>query len=402
MVADDSESVRDTVKYMLTENNDSKYIVSCVNDGAEACKTAILERPDLMLIDIEMPVMSGIKAIEKIKENTRLRNVPIIVMSSTRQFQEAFEVGANDFLVKPFNEYELHTRIEQNLRMAEREAEIKRQHELLKEQRQEAINQRDIIFQQKTMLTDDLNYAQHIQKAILPRKEILDDLFDGHFIFNLPKNIVSGDFYWAKRKNDQIIFAVGDCTGHGLSGALMTMAGAAFLNEVVSGNGVLRADKILNELRNRIIYLLNQKGELGEASNGMDLALCIYDTKKGILQFSGANNPVYVIRPGQPLEIFKGNRMPIGIYLISDQPFTNYEMPISKGDQIYLFTDGYPDQFGGPMGQKFRYNQFRNLIFNISGLASMDDQLEVVATSMSDWIKGHEQIDDMLVVGVRF
>jgi phosphoserine phosphatase RsbU/P len=402
LVADDSAAVRESVSKMLTGHVDPTYHVINAVNGLEACNLAFQERPDLVLLDIEMPVMNGIDAIAKIKRTSQIKSIPIIVMSSTRQFQKAFEAGANDFLIKPFNEYELMMRVMLNLNLAEKNSEIKHQNELLKNQRQEAINQRDTISFQKNMLLEELNYASYIQRAVLPSQTVLSQLFNSFFIYNRPKNIVSGDFYWTIKKNNQIIIVVGDCTGHGMSGALMTMAGVTFLNEITSGTFELSADRLLNDLRNKVIHLLNQKGEIGEASNGMDLALCIYNEQENSLQFSGANNPIYFVRSAPYLEFIKGDRMPIGFYFNELKPFSKHEIQISKGDKIYLFSDGYPDQFGGPLGQKFRYNQFRDLISRASLLPTMDEELELITYTMDNWIKGNEQVDDMLILGIQF
>jgi phosphoserine phosphatase RsbU/P len=402
LIADDSAAVRNSVQHILMENAENTYSVLIAGNGREACTIAYHEKPDLILIDIEMPIMNGIDAIKKIKSNNLINHIPIIVMSSTRQFQEAFSAGADDFLFIPFNTYELLMRIHLNLKLAEKGYEVNRQHELLKAQRQEAINQRDIIINQKTELMDDLRYARFIQYAILPSSEVLNDLFAEHFIYNQPKNIVSGDFYWVTRKKGMIIVAVGDCTGHGMSGALMTMAGAAFLNEIVIDNTQLNADQVLNDLRKRVIQLLNQKGDIGEASNGMDIALCIYNETKHTLQFAGANNLLYIARKDGTLETIKGDRMPIGFYFDNQRTFTKVDIQVSKGDMMYLFSDGYADQFGGPLGKKFRYNQFRDLISKAASSPSMKDQLELVKTTMDNWIDGYEQIDDMLILGIKF
>jgi serine phosphatase RsbU (regulator of sigma subunit) len=400
LVADDSSSLRHSIQKMLDEDNN--YNLLMANNGREACTMAYHERPDLILIDIEMPIMNGIEAICKIKGNTLIKRIPIIVMSSTKKFQEAFSAGANDFLIKPFNKYELLMRIQLNLRLAQINNEFKKQHDLLKSQKQEAISQHNVILKQQTDLMDNLNYAWYVQNAILPSSNDINLLFSDHFVYNRPKNIVSGDFYWVTKSNNLIIIAVGDCTGHGMSGALMTMAGAAFLNEIVGNSQHSNADQILNDLRKKVVQLLNQKGAIGEASNGMDIALCIYNEDTQTLQFAGANNPIYLVRKDGCLEVIKGDRMPIGYFFQYEQPFTKTEFQISKGDSIYLFTDGYADQFGGPYEKKFRYNQFKELLANATSAPSMAEVHQLVKTTMEEWIEGYEQIDDMLVMGVRF
>jgi len=402
LISDDSLSFRALVEKMLSEDSNNNYQVSFASNGREACTMAYHLRPDLILIDIDMPVMNGIEAIKKIKENNLIKRTPIIGMSSSKQFQEAVAAGANDFLMKPFDRYELIMRILLNLRLAKIGDGFKKQHELLKAQRQEAINQRDIILRQQKNLTDDLNYAGFVQNAILPSARDINMILKDHFIYNLPKYKVSGDFYWTARKNGLSMVAVGDCTGHGMSGALMTMAGVAFLNEIINSNDHFSADQILNDLRVKVIHLMNQRGEIGELSNGMDIAICVYDEATHAVQFAGANNPLYFVHKGGHFEEIKGDRMPIGFFFERDQPFTRKDFHISDGDTIYLFTDGYPDQFGGPFEKKFRYNQFRELIQQAAFYTSMEQQLELIKGTMDNWIEGYEQIDDMLVMGIRF
>ncbi|RPH32684.1 MAG: response regulator [Bacteroidales bacterium] len=401
LVADDSPSIQLSIQSMLMADQSNKYLIHNVNDGRQACIMALNERPDLILIDIEMPVMDGIDAIKKIKTHNLLKDIPIIVMSSSRKFQEAFIAGVDDFLIKPFNQYELLLRIQLNLKLANISAELKNQNELLVLQKQEVTQQKELIEKQQIDLLSGIRYASYIQKAILPEDVLIDELFSSNFILNKPRSIVSGDFYWVTQKNDLKFFAVGDCTGHGISGALMTMAGIAFLNEIVNDYNEYEADKILNELRLRVEKLLHQRGTAGEASNGMDIALCVYNSKKRIIQYAGANNPIYIIHADKSLDVFKADRMPVGIHFNHERPFTSKECIISQGDEVYLFSDGFPDQFGGSNGQKFRYDQFRELLIRCSS-SPMNEQLKILENTLDDWMIGFEQIDDILVMGIKF
>jgi serine phosphatase RsbU (regulator of sigma subunit) len=322
-------------------------------------------------------------------------------MSSTRFFQKAFLAGANDFILKPVNQYELLLRVQLNIKLALEEIEIKNQYDLLIQQKQEITEHRDKILQFQCDLIDDLNYASFIQKAILPDDALLKELSSSYFVYNKPKNIVSGDFYWISKQDELYVFALGDCTGHGISGALLTMAGTAFLNDIVNNYRNTDADKILNDLRDRVIKLMHQKGVIGEASNGMDIALCVYNPATGQLQYAGANNPIYLVRSGGNFEIIKADRMPIGYYTSYDMPFTLKNIEIKKGDTLYLFSDGYADQFGGPNGQKFRYHQFQELLFDCS-FRPLSQQYNLIKDTMDMWMNGCEQVDDMLIIGLKF
>ena len=400
LIADDSQMIRRTIQNYLLVNNPDKYHIIEANNGKEACKKASEMLPDLIMMDIEMPLMDGITAIKKIKHLTKLENIPIIVMTSRKEFPEAVNVGANDFILKPFTQQELILRVKINLDLAQKSNEIKRQNELLNTQKTEVTTQRDEIHKQQRELIADYTYASFVQNAIMPKKEIFESLFNSYFILNLPKNVISGDFYWISVKNNLKIICVGDCTGHGISGALMTMVGIAFLNEIVNEKAILEADQILNELRIRVIKLLDQKGDIGEASNGMDLSLCIFDENTGTIQFAGANNPIYIIRNNSQIEIYKGDRMPIGFYFRDSVLFTKKTIKLNKNDIIYLFTDGFADQFGGPNNFKFRYENFQKLLLEIAYLPMIMQKERIIATFES-WKEDTEQVDDVMIIGIK-
>jgi serine phosphatase RsbU (regulator of sigma subunit) len=399
LIVDDSASIRELIIEMLSGH--PQYNLLFAQNGVEACNMALNIVPDLILTDIEMPVMNGIKAIKKIKQVATLIRVPIIVMSSSHLFSDAISAGAQDFLIKPFTQYELLLRINQNLFLAEKELKINQQHELVLSQQRDLIKQNKVISDQQTDFMSNLRYARYVQKAILPSNQILGEIFSHYFVYDKPKDIVSGDFYWVYQKNNLVYIVVGDCTGHGVAGALLTMAGITFLNEIISLHPQISANQIINILRNRVTQLLNQHSSEVFISNGMDLSLCIYNQTNGNLQFAGANNPLYIVRTDKPIEVIRGDRMPIGFYYDKQESFTNHEFQTSKGDMIFLFTDGYPDQFGGINKKKFHYKQFRQLLNKAAELPSPELQLSLIQGTMNRWMEGFEQVDDMLVLGIR-
>jgi phosphoserine phosphatase RsbU/P len=402
LIADDSKVIHMSIHEFLINDLHANYSVYKAYDGREACTFAYKYKPDIILIDIEMPVMDGIEAIEKIKSNPELKAIPIIIMSSTRNFQKAFDAGADDFILKPINQLELLLRIQLNIKLSNVVNELKKQQEILQDQKTEVIAQRDTILVQQKDMVDDMNYARTIQNAIFSDTKVLKEFCNSFFIFNKPRNIVSGDFYWTAQKNEYSFFAVGDCTGHGISGALMTIAGNAFLNDITNNSNYNGTHEILNELRQRVIKLLHQKGDIGEASNGIDISLCAYNSETNEIEYSGANLPIYIKRfYNNEIEILKADRMPIGIHLNSNISFTTQKMKINKGDIIYLFSDGYADQFGGENGKKFRYKQFQQILLE-SSLLPMDKQLYLLEKTMNNWKKKNEQVDDMLVLGIKF
>jgi serine phosphatase RsbU (regulator of sigma subunit)/Tfp pilus assembly protein PilF len=275
---------------------------------------------------------------------------------------------------------------------------IKKTNILLETQNIEIKHQRDQIFQQKQEITDSIHYARRIQNAILPPETMLNRLAD-HFILYKPRDIVSGDYYWMTQKDDSTVVVAADCTGHGVPGALMSMLGISFMNEIVNKSDMPQPNEILNKLRENVVNSLHQKGVEGETQDGMDLSLCIINHEKTKLQFAGAYNPLYLIRDDVLIE-YKPDKMPIGIYKDKTDSFTNHEINIHAGDVLYLLTDGYVDQFGGPKAKKFMVKKFKDLLLEIYK-KTMKEQKEILSSILDEWKGNIDQIDDILVMGIR-
>jgi serine phosphatase RsbU (regulator of sigma subunit) len=253
---------------------------------------------------------------------------------------------------------------------------------------------------QRKELTDSIKYASYIQSALLPSKEILDRLLPANFIFFKPRDVVSGDFYWISKFKNTVIIAAADCTGHGVPGAFMSMLGISFLNEIIGKGCYESASSILNQLRERVMKTLHQTGEKKEQKDGMDISLCILDFEHHQAQYAGANNPLYLIRNGELLEI-KGDRMPIGINIVEERSFTNHIVNLEENDMIYLITDGYPDQFGGANERKLKYKPFRDILLRIHSL-QMQEQIFILEDELHKWMGNINQIDDILIIGFRY
>ncbi|MCB2197410.1 MAG: tetratricopeptide repeat protein [Bacteroidetes bacterium] len=252
---------------------------------------------------------------------------------------------------------------------------------------------------QKRQITDSIEYASRIQTAILPPGDYISRVIPDHFILYKPRDIVSGDFYWITHKDGKVVVAVVDCTGHGVPGAFMSMLGFAFLNEIVNKEADLKASNILNHLRNYVKESLHQTGKENEAKDGMDIALCIIDPEHKKLQYSGAYNPLYLIRNDEFISL-KADRMPIGIHIVEKESFTNHEIDIQKDDIIYIFTDGYIDQFGGPNASKFKIGPFKDKLVSIKD-KEMKEQKEILESEFNSWKGERDQIDDVLVMGIK-
>ncbi len=251
-------------------------------------------------------------------------------------------------------------------------------------------------------VTKSITYAQRIQKALLPSSKILGVRFTDYFILWRPRDIVSGDFYWFKRLEDSMIIAVADCTGHGVPGAFMSLLGISFLNDILTKDKTLKSFQILDKLREMIKLALQQKLRVkSKATDGIDMTLCIINNKSLEMDFTGANNPLYLIRDNE-IRVFKENRNPVGIHP-TEEPFKNHIFQLKKDDKIYMFSDGFIDQFGGKHGRKFLKNNFQRLLVYISQQnLSMEEEKEVLEETFLHW-KGESQpqIDDILVVGIK-
>jgi serine phosphatase RsbU (regulator of sigma subunit) len=258
--------------------------------------------------------------------------------------------------------------------------------------------QKDEIEVQKQEIMDSILYAQRIQKAVLPPPDEIKKILPENFILFLPRDIVSGDFYWMTRKDDYSVFAAVDCTGHGVPGAFMSMLGVSFLNEIVNQSKELKANLILEQLRKLVKTTLSQSYD-AETKDGMDIALCVINNKTKQLQYSGAFNPLYLIRNNNLMEI-KGDRMPIGIYHYSETDFINNEIQLQKHDCLYIFSDGYADQFGGTIGKKLLTKNLKEILLKIH-TKPMQIQKELLHETFQQWKGDYKQVDDVLVIGLR-
>lgn len=256
-------------------------------------------------------------------------------------------------------------------------------------------SQKQMLEQKNTEITDSITYAKRIQAAILPSIASFKGEFPNSFILYKPKDIVAGDFYWMKTVGDTVLYAAADCTGHGVPGAMVSVVCSNALNESIKELETDNPAQILEMTRTLIKESLSS--ELDDVNDGMDIALCAINLKKQIIQFSGANNPVYIVRNKELIEL-KGDKQPVGNHY-KEKPFEVHQYQLEKGDTVYTFTDGYADQFGGLKGKKFMYKKFKELLINISS-ESIETQQGILNQTFEDWKGELEQIDDVCVIGV--
>lgn len=280
-----------------------------------------------------------------------------------------------------------------------REANLRKEKRILEEKVQERTleiaQQKEIVEQKNKDITDSINYAKNIQEALLPANKEIKQIFPDNFVIFMPRDIVSGDFYWITTRENKTYFAVADCTGHGVPGAFMSLLGIAFLDEIIAIDPNVSAAELLNKLRANVIDSL--KGT--EAKDGMDITLVVVDWKERKLEITGANNPLYFIR-NNSLKEYKSQKMPIGSHP-EPVPFQSQTVDLWAGDTIFMFSDGFADQFGGPDGKKFKYKTLRDLLTGINYLP-MSQQKEKIMEVWKSWTANHEQIDDVILIGIRF
>lgn len=268
------------------------------------------------------------------------------------------------------------------------------------QQKEEIDKQKEQIEEYFVQVTDSIKYAQKIQEAILPPESYVRKLLPDSFIFYRPKDIVSGDFYWLGEADDRVFFAAVDCTGHGVPGAFMSIVGYNQLKQAIITTKGGTPAQILDHLNIGVSETLHQKDENSTSKDGMDIAICSLNHKTLELEYAGAFNPLYLLRNGEIIQV-KGDKFPIGSFLDGETPnFTNNKMQLQRGDQLYIFSDGYADQFGGPRGKKFMYKKFRDLLI-ANSTKDLSVQKDLLKESLFEWMGEEEQVDDILVIGVK-
>jgi len=270
----------------------------------------------------------------------------------------------------------------------------KKDHVLILKQKEEVDAQKHILTEKNKEITDSIIYAKRIQNAILPPDNSFDNWFQDSFIYYKPKDIVAGDFYWIEEVNNQLIFAVADCTGHGVPGALVSVVCHNALSRAVREYKLIKPGNILSKTREIVVNQFAKNDD--NVKDGMDIAMCsIVDNT---LYFSGANNPVWIIRKGELIEV-KGQKQPIGKFEKSE-PFQTSHVEVFSEDCIYIFSDGFADQFGGEKGKKFKSKNFKQLLISICNLP-FDDQKKVINDTFKKWKGELEQLDDICIIGVK-
>jgi len=410
LIVDDMEDNLRVVSAILGEH---KLAISVARNGKDAIRSVNKKPPDLILLDITMPDMDGYEVCSILKSDPQTKDIPIIFLTALTQTENlvrGFDIGAADYVTKPFNKKELLARVLAHIQLKKNRDLIREKNKILAEQNEAIEKQKSRIESQHMQILSSVRYAQRIQTAILPENNFLDNYFNEHFIIYKPKDQLSGDFYWTSFIDNQILIAVADCTGHGVPGAFMSILGLSFLREILQRGFVTNPAIILRRLRKRIISALKQTGEEGEQKDGMDIALVSINIETKLMHYAGAYSPLYIVRNPENkskseikiLEL-KADKMPIGIYEKMDR-FTNQEFQLETGDQIYLFTDGIVDQFGGPKTKRYLSHNLRKLISDIAS-EKFSLQKQLINNTIDNWMHGYDvkcnQTDDITLIGVK-
>ncbi len=399
LITDDNVSNLNILREHL-ENSGDAFRILRATDGLKAVNIAEKACPDLILMDWEMPVMSGLEALRLLKITPNTQEIPVIMVTARVQpedLEKALEFGAMDYIKKPIDQLELLARVRSaiRLRQAYRELEHK--------------NKELALAYQNT--TDSIKYAQRIQWASLIKShDIISQNLDA-FILYFPYEIVSGDFYWAcqvkghRYKHDHAdsnhitLIANIDCTGHGVPGAFMTMLARVLLDTIVNENKVIEPSAILRLLDKKVRDTLTQNdGE--DAQDGMEMALVAIDHERQTLQFSGARHHVYYVKENR-LHQVKGSSYSVGSYLVEvDKKYTSEEINLSGIQTIYFTTDGFPDQFGGPDNRKYMRKRLRDFFLKLSP-HPMNEQKRALEDEFKTWKGEQQQTDDVLIMGLK-
>ncbi|MBC7861941.1 MAG: SpoIIE family protein phosphatase [Bacteroidia bacterium] len=332
-----------------------------------------------------------------------------LVESMERTTEFARQVGSGNFesYFKPLSEHDTLGHALLGMRSDLRETERILEQKVI-ERTEEVVRQKEEIVSKNEELeiiykhvTDSIRYAKRIQEAILPPDSLVKKLLPESFILYKPKDIVSGDFYWVAEKEGKVFFAAVDCTGHGVPGAFMSIVGYNLLKEIISSQVPHTPASIMDKMKTGVSATLHHgQSEDNNAKDGMDMSMCSIDFEKMECHFAGAFNPMYLIRNGT-LQQFHADKFPVGLQDgTENQRFSDNVIQLQKGDMIYVFSDGYADQFGGPRGKKFMVSHFRELLLKAQTL-SVSEQKEFLFKTIEDWRGELEQVDDILVIGVR-
>ncbi len=394
LVLEDDKDDVELIKRALYKSNFSFNITHAENKE-QFMRGLSSFAPDIILSDHSLPQFDSLTALQIVKDS--YPDIPFVLV--TGSVSEEFAVrciknGAEDYVLKG-NLIRLPSIIESAIN----KKDLKAENSIVKNLNERLRNANEIIAQKNKDITDSITYARRIQRAIMPDIRLLNKHFPESFVLYRPKDIISGDFYWFEEYKDKFIIAVGDCTGHGVPGSLLSMIGYHLLKNTVYLKNIADPAGILNEMNRAFREIFDLGKHTEEIHDGMDIIICSIDKANSNLTFSSARRPIYYTRNKVLTEI-KGSPQPIGGGHYEGKPYKNETIKVEKGDKFYLCTDGYADQFGGKHGKKFKTTGFKDLLTQLC-----DERMAVNKKTLHDnlekWRQNEEQTDDILVVGIE-
>ncbi len=372
------------------------YIIHKANSGALAIEMALKLQYDCIVLDVQMPEMDGFEVAKTLGENEFTKNIPIIFLSALGSDKEkviqGIDSGAIDFLAKPVDPQLIKAKLKLCIKLSSKYktnkkviSKITEEHSSLKEVNSD--------------FSASLRYAQNIQQAILPKAEVINALFKENFVIFRPKESIGGDFYFIKEVGDQLIFICGDCTGHGVPGAMMSMISANIIHNIIDSKGIIKPNLILNEMVSEFKKAFRNEFSNITIQDGLEVAICTYYKKEKKLEYAGAGRPIIIANKNN-LEKIKSSSYGISGNVSEIYEFVLNEFPIEEGDRIYLYSDGIVDQFGGPSNKKFMTKRLLQLISS-NAHHTMISQKEIINNAITDWKGNTEQTDDILIIGLK-
>ena len=373
------------------------YVIHKANSGALAIEMAMKLQYDCIVLDVQMPEMDGFEVANILGKNESTKNIPIIFLSALGSDKEkvlqGINSGAIDFLAKPVDPPLIKAKLKLCIKLSLKYKDNKKVFKVITE---EHSSLKEI----NTDFSASLRYAQNIQQAILPKAEVINALFKENFVIFRPKESIGGDFYFIKEVGNEIIFICGDCTGHGVPGAMMSMISSNIIHNIIDTKKLLTPNLILNSMVREFRKAFRNEFSNITIQDGLEVAVCTYYKKEKKLQYAGAGRPI-ILSTQNNIDIVKCTSYGISANVSENYEFDLHEFILEEGHQIYLYSDGIVDQFGGPKNKKFMTKRFVQLLSSCSNLP-MAQQKEIIDNSIVDWKKGHEQIDDILIMGLKF
>ncbi len=374
-----------------------EFIIHKADSGRAAIDMAIRNQYDCIILDVQMPEMDGFEVAKILSEMDETKNIPIIFLSALGSHKEkvikGIDCGAIDFLAKPPDPELLKAKIKLCLKISKKTKQNRRIHSSV-------IRDRDNISRQNANVAASLKYARNIQQALLPKEKFFNSFFNENFVLYQPKESIGGDFYTIKEQDDKLILICGDCTGHGVPGALMTMISLNIINNLIDGKGITQPDKLLNAMNREFRNAFKNEFSSIQIDDGVEIAVCTFLRKENKIQFASSRRPI-LFSHGNKLIKIKADNIGINAMMQEDYTFSLKEYDINEGDAIYLFTDGVVDQFGGNHGKKFMMKRLVELIQSFSH-KPMQEQKSELNETMQTWMGDYFQIDDILILGIRY